>query len=131
MNSGSSDLETLLSSLDPYLHDGVYVFSSVPFDTDLSVVEVVSTFREDEGLTIILAESEAVSAGFPVLFRAAWITLTVLSPLEAIGLTAVFSSALAKAGISCNVVAGACHDHIFVPAEWAEDALNTLRGLVR
>ena len=42
-----------------------------------------------------------------VLFRAAWISLTVHSDLEAVGLTAAFSTALGQAGVSCNVVAGA------------------------
>lgn len=126
-----SDLKTLLRSLNPHLHDGVYAYSSVTFDTDLNSVSLVGTFREDEGLTIILAESEAEKAGFPILFRAAWITLTVNSALEAIGLTAAFSTALSNAGISCNVVAGARHDHIFVPFERSNDAMIVLRNLSR
>ncbi len=121
-----SDLKTLLRSLDPHLHDGVYAYSSVPFDTDLSSISVIGTFREAEGRTIILAESDAAKAGLPILFRAAWITLTVSSSLEAIGLTAAFSAALANAGISCNVVAGAFHDHVFVPIERASDAMVVL-----
>ncbi|MFT3743367.1 MAG: ACT domain-containing protein [Pyrinomonadaceae bacterium] len=131
MTSPISDLKTLLRSLDPHLHDGVYVYSSVPFDTDLSSVPVIGTFREDEGLTIILAESDAEKAGFPILFRAAWITLTVNSSFEAIGMTAAFSTALGNAGISCNVVAGALHDHVFVPIERAEDAMFVLSELSR
>lgn len=131
MTKPISDLKTLLRSLNPYLHDGVYVYSSVPFDTDLSAVPVIGTFREDEGLTIILAESDAERAGLPILFRAAWITLTVHSSFEAIGMTAAFSAALGSAGISCNVVAGALHDHVFVPIERAEDAMFVLSELGR
>ena len=124
-----SDLKTLLRSLNPHLHDGAYVYSSVPFDTELSSVPVIGTFREDEGLTIILAESDAEEAGFPILFRAAWITLTVNSSFEAIGMTAAFSTALAGAGISCNVMAGAFHDHVFVPFERASQAVELIRRL--
>jgi hypothetical protein len=74
-------------------------------------------------------EEQAVAAGLPVLFRAAWISLTVHSDLDAIGLTAAFASALGQAGISCNVVAGAFHDHIFVPVAQAQQALAVLRAL--
>ncbi len=123
------DLKTLLRSLNPHLHDGVYVYSSVPFDTDITAIPVIGTFREDEELTIILAESDAVKATLPILFRAAWITLTANSALDAIGLTAAFTTALADAGISSNVVAGTHHDHIFVQFERAADAMTVLRNL--
>lgn len=56
-------------------------------------------------------------------------TLSVNSDLEAIGLTAASSAALGKAGISCNVVAGVNHDHIFVPIEQAGLAMQVLRAL--
>jgi hypothetical protein len=56
-------------------------------------------------------------------------TLTIHSSLEAVGLTAVFAGALARAGIGCNVVAGYTHDHLFVPADRADDAVAALRAL--
>ncbi len=84
---------------------------------------------ENEGQTVVLAEDDARNAGLEPLFRAAWITLRVHSALEAVGLVAQVSSRLADAGISCNIIAGARHDHILVPYELAEDALNVLRNL--
>jgi hypothetical protein len=78
---------------------------------------------------MVLPEVEALEAGFPVKFRAAWITLSVHSDLQAVGLTAAFASALGGAGISCNVMAGAYHDHIFVPVEQAQAAMAALRAL--
>ena len=39
--------------------------------------------------------------------------------------------ALARAGISCNPVAGYFHDHVFVPEAEAQKALETLRELSR
>ncbi|HVS00010.1 MAG TPA: ACT domain-containing protein [Thermoanaerobaculia bacterium] len=124
-----SDLSSLLRSLEPALHEGVFVYSSVPAGTDLGGIEVVGTLREAEGITVIVREEEAQRAGLPILFRAAWITLTVHSDLEAVGLTAAFAAALGAAGISCNVVAGAYHDHLFVPVERAEEAMGVLREL--
>jgi hypothetical protein len=55
--------------------------------------------------------------------------LTVNSTLEAVGLTAAFATALGNSGIGCNVVAGAYHDHIFVPLELADAAMHVLRLL--
>lgn len=122
-------LSELLSALQPELREGTYVFSSVPLDTNLGGLIPLALFREREGLTVIAEESAAREAGLPVLFRAAWITLTVHSDLHAIGLTAAVSHALGQAGISCNVVAGACHDHLFVPVEAAQLAYTTLVNL--
>jgi hypothetical protein len=55
--------------------------------------------------------------------------LTVNSALDAVGLTAAFVTALGHSGISCNVVAGAYHDHIFVFLESAQMAMLVLRQL--
>lgn len=129
MSTAISSLSALLSSLEPILHEGVYVYCVVPPDADVSGLSPVATVRESEGLTLVLPEEGALEAGLPILFRAAWITLSVHSDLQAVGLTAAFSSALGQAGISCNVVAGAFHDHLFVPVEQSERALAALRAL--
>ena len=44
-------------------------------------------------------------------------------------MTASMSSALGKAGISANVVAAYYHDHIFVPVENVDLALEVLASL--
>ena len=54
------------------------------------------------------------------------ITLGVQSSLEAVGLTAAVAGALTAVGISANVVAAFHHDHVFVPAERAADAMARL-----
>lgn len=127
MDRPVSDLHELLRSMDPELHDGVYVYTCVP--GPVLGVEPIATFREAEGLTLIAEEGEALRVGLPILFRAAWITLTVTSDLQAVGLTAAVAAALTAAGISCNVVAGACHDHLFVPVDRAGEALAALQAL--
>ncbi len=129
MSHDATALAELLRSMEPVLHDSVYVYASVSPATDLTRVSCLATFCEAEGLTVILEEAEAQRLGWPVLFRAAWITLTVHSDLQAVGLTATFAAALAELGISCNVVAGAYHDHIFVPVESGPAALVALQAL--
>ena len=49
--------------------------------------------------------------------------------LEAVGLTAAFSKALAENDISCNVVAAFYHDHLFVRQQDSEKAMEILNGL--
>jgi len=115
--------------LNPVLHDGTFVFVSVPVATDLRGLDVVATMREQEGLSLVLPEAQALARGLPILFRAAWLTLTVASELQAVGLTAAVAKALAGAGIATNVIAGAHHDHLFVPVELGGAALATLRRL--
>jgi hypothetical protein len=117
--------------MSPELQPGVYVYASVPFSADLGDIVPLATFREREGLTVIVKEGEAQRAGIEPLFRAAWITLTVHSDLQAVGLTAAFATALGKANVSCNVVAAAYHDHIFVPIESAGTAMVALQQLQR
>ncbi|WP_321799116.1 ACT domain-containing protein [Caballeronia sp. J97] len=125
------DLDTLIASMQPELQPGVYVFATLPHDAALSGAGIVATFREREGLTVVMEESVAQAAGIAPLFRAAWITLTVHSDLNAVGLTAAFARALGDANISCNVIAAAYHDHIFVPVDDAERAMETLLELQR
>ena len=129
MNSPISDLSLLVQSMQPVLNPGVYAFVSVASAELLKSVDVVASVREAEGLSAVVAESDAAVLKLPVLFRAAWITLEVQSDLQAIGLTAAFSGALSKAGIGCNVVAGAWHDHLFVPAGRAAEALAVLKQM--
>ena len=131
MTSPIADLNTLLASMSPELQPGVYVYASVPFSADLGDIAPLATFREREGLTIIVEEGDAKRAGIESLFRAARITLTVHSDLQAVGLTAAFATALGKANVSCNVVAAAYHDHIFVPFESAGNAMVALQQLQR
>lgn len=132
MSQPISDLNTLLASMSPALDSRMVAFVSVVEPgarPPLEDAAVIGSFREREGLTLIVEAEAAERAGATILFRAAWITLTVHSDLEAVGLTAAFATALGQAGISCNVVAAAFHDHIFVPVDKAEQAIAVLRDL--
>jgi len=85
--------------------------------------------REDEGITLVLTRADADRAGLPYDYVAARITLRVNSALADVGLTASFSRVLADAGISCNVIAGLAHDHLFVDWDKGAQALALLRRL--
>ena len=87
--------------------------------------------HESEGLTLVLPEQQAVQCGLPLQFRCAWITLGVESELDSVGLTAAFARALADQSISCNIMAGTYHDHLFVTLDRADAALQCLRELQR
>ena len=78
---------------------------------------------------MVLTEQDAADLAHTATYVAAWISLTVESNLAAIGLTAAFVNALGAAGISCNVVAGNLHDHIFVQHDQAQMAMNVLQSL--
>ena len=93
-------------------------------------VSPFAVIREDEGLTLILTRSEADLAGLAYGYVAARITLRVNSALADVGLTATFSRILADTGISCNVIAGAAHDHLFVDWSSGHQALELLRRLL-
>jgi hypothetical protein len=124
--AGERDLERLLATMRPELREGEYVFVSLPGDPPPGLDPVV-TVREPEGTTCVVDRRTADARGFAYDFVAAWIMLSVHSALDAVGLTAAVAARLAGAGISCNVVAGAFHDHLFVPAGRARDALAALR----
>lgn len=127
--SGETNLARLLQSMTPQLNPGQYVFCCVPAEYDCSGLQPIASLRESEGLSLVLPREVADAYNLSYDYVAAWITLEAHSSLAAVGLTASFSTALAQAGISCNVVAGFHHDHLFVPCERAEKALSTLRAL--
>jgi len=131
MNHPSAALGSLLSKLEPRRQPGVYAFVSVPPGADFAALHPLALFHEPEGVTLIIDEDRAGCASWPVRMRAAWLTLTVQSDLQAVGLTAAVATALAGAGIACNVVAAVHHDHLFVPVEHADAALAALAALQR
>ncbi|MBE2215564.1 MAG: ACT domain-containing protein [Opitutaceae bacterium] len=127
--SGEHDIAQLVQSLAPTLDEGDYVFATGTAIEVARISQQLGIFRESEGISVICHPDEAAKAGLrrSGLFRR--ITLNVHSSLEAVGLTAHVSRVLAVEGIACNVVAGYFHDHLFVPAGRADDALVALRQL--
>jgi len=124
--TGETNLDKLLKTMNPKLNEGEYVFCSVNELSQFSFSDIILFFKEEEGFTIVVEKKLADKLHLKYTFIASWITLTVHSSLKAVGLTAAFSKALADENISCNVVAGYFHDHIFVDRKDAEMAMMVL-----
>jgi hypothetical protein len=127
--TGEKDLIILLKTMKPIIRSGEYVFCTVNVSANISYDDVILFFKEEEGNTVILKKEVADNLKLDYTFIASWITLTVHSSLNAVGLTAAFSKALSDNAISCNVVAAFYHDHIFVDCNDAEKALQILNKL--
>ena len=131
--TGERDLEKLLASMSPELMNGEYVFCTFQNAQygDYLDLEPVAAIRESEGLTLIIPKRKADDKNINYESAFKRITLRIHSSLDAIGLTAAFSSKLTEHGISANVIAGYYHDHIFVQSEFAERAIEALSELAR
>ena len=126
--TGITDLDILLKSMSPELNEGNYVFCTVNGAlSDYLAMDPIATFREKEGLTLVVKKEAAIEnqLNFEAVFSL--ITLSVHSSLEAVGLTAAFANKLSSYGISANVIAGYYHDHIFVQKDKTEQAMNALK----
>lgn len=124
--SGETDLGRILGSLAVRQREGVYVFASIPPGEPLPDVAIAAMVSESEGTSLVIALEAAADAGLPYEFEAAWLTLTTHTSLEAVGVTASLSTALAVRGIPCNVIAGFHHDHMLIPIDRVEDAIQAI-----
>lgn len=116
VTAGVHDLAVLLREMRPVLHSHRYDFSL----RDHAPADSFAVVREDEGLTVIAPSDTGEWAR---------ISLSVHSSLSAVGLSAAMAKALADRDISCNIVAGYHHDHLFVPWPRRHDALAALAAL--
>jgi len=121
----------MITRMTPALQAGDFVFLTTR-DAGLAAGlagTAVATFREDEGLSLVVPIEAARRHGLPVDQPMRRITLTVHSALDGVGLTAAVAAALAARNIPCNMIAAFHHDHVFVPSALADAALDTLRDL--
>lgn len=121
--TGETDLVRLLAGLAPELAARPRAIRAQAHDAPVPGDAILS-FREDEGVTVIVAADET---GDGPLW--AQITLRIHSSLEAVGMMAAISAALAAADVPCNVVSAYHHDHLFVPWARREEAMAALRVL--
>ena len=128
--TGEVDLKKLIEGMKPELNQGEFVYCLVDSKEHATALDPLCYFLEKEGVTVILPKEKADAMDIPYETICAWITLTVHSSLEAVGLTAAVSKTLTEENISCNVVAAFFHDHIFVPVKDAERAMNALQRLI-
>jgi hypothetical protein len=127
--AGKKDISLLQKELSPVLNPGEFVFVTTKDSSIVNNGVAIGQFKEKEGFTLILERGKARELGLSYDYIASWITLSVHSSLEAVGLTALFSTELAKHEISCNVIAGYYHDHIFVAKKDADRAMTVLSNL--
>jgi hypothetical protein len=123
---GETDLDKMLAALQVERRPGVFTYAAVAAPTPELLAAAHGMVTEDEGITLILPIEAAELAGLPVDIELAWLSLTVQSSLEAVGLTAAFASTLGAHDIACNVLAGYHHDHILVPVDKAQQAIDAL-----
>lgn len=130
-NRGIESLSEILSHLKAKILEQTFVFISVDAHSthNLNAAHIFATVREEEGLTLIVEKAHKEKYSNQDANEFSCITLEVHSSLEAVGLTAAFSNALAKHNISCNVIAGYYHDHIFVEKTKAQKALEVINQL--
>ena len=127
--AGEKNLTKLIRNMKPDLQHGTYVFTTVQTTEGISITDIICLFHEKEGTTLVMERNKADELQLQYDFLAAWITLNIHSSLDATGLTAIFSSALAKFSISCNVISGYYHDHIFIAKKDEYQAIKVLQEL--
>lgn len=127
--SGELDLQTLLRNMEPVRH-GEYAFCVLD-DASCGALKVkpLATFQEQEGLTVILARSDADLLQMHYSYVGTLITLNVHSNLNAVGFLAKIAAKLANNGLSLNAFSPVHHDHIFVRPEDADQAMILLLEL--
>lgn len=134
--AGETDLSILLASMSPSCDGREYVYCGLADSAPGDLAALFSRggapwalIREREGVTAIIDRADADALGLSYGSVFAKVTLEVHSSLDAVGLTAAASGALAERGISANVVAALYHDHFFVPFERRDEALAALADL--
>ena len=123
---GETDLDRMLATLGVRRRPGVFVYIAVEVPTPGLVAAAHAMVKEGRLTTIVLPVEAAERAGQATTVQFAWLTLTVQSSLEAVGLTAAVSARLAAIGVPCNVLAGYHHDHLLVPVDRVHDAITVL-----
>jgi uncharacterized protein len=123
------ETDAMIAAMQPCLMTGAFVFVTVQSPEQTLAKQAISTFREPEGLSLVLPQPVAQQAGLEHSGGMRQITIQVFSALDGVGLTAAVAHALTECSIPCNVVAAYHHDNVFVPEACAEQAVGVLQEL--
>jgi hypothetical protein len=83
--TGERDLSRLQRDMAPQMHSETFVYCNFPDFEIPPGMSPICTFREAEGLTVIVEKGQAEHRAVEYVFEARLITLTVHSSLEAVG----------------------------------------------
>ena len=121
----------MIAGMTPTLTPGVFVFITTDDPACFNALssQAISTFKEAEGMSLLVPADVAEEAGFDAVHPMRCRTLNVYSSLEGDGLTAAVSNALGEAGIPCNMIAAYHRDHVFVPSDKASKTMDVLARL--
>ncbi len=121
----------MISGMTPELRPGIFVFVTTDDPNLIASLssKAISIFKEDEGTSMIVTADLAETFMLNVEQPMRCITLNVFSSLEGVGLTSAVSGALGDSAIPCNMVAAFHHDHVFVPSEMCDRAMEILLSL--
>lgn len=116
----------MLATLRVVRREGTFTMGESDDAPAAVVARAHARIDEEESTTYVVEVADAVAVGWEVPVEMAWLTLAVHSSLEAVGLTAHVSGVLAQEDIPCNVLAGYHHDHLLVPLDRADRAIELL-----
>ncbi|SFR44650.1 hypothetical protein SAMN05216203_0393 [Marinobacter daqiaonensis] len=124
-------LQDLIKQLSPRLDTTSYVYCTVARAKygELEKLKPIVSIAELEGLTLVIPLEQAQAEGLDYYRVFRRITLEGHSSVQALGLTSVVTSLLAERDITTNVIAGFYHDHMFVPSDRIDEAMEALRDL--
>lgn len=129
--SDKTSLQEVLQTLDPVLSPKSYVYVGIADQSLLKVFgyDPFAFYRDAEGITLILRKEDADNNLLKYDGVFCKISFNVEFSSECAGLTAILSSALAKAGIGIKPIHTAFKGHVLVKQEDAHTALEILTAL--
>ncbi len=129
--SNRTSLQDVLQSIDPSLSSETYVYVGVPTQSLLKVLgyEPIAFFRENEGITLLMRKEDADNNFLKYDGEYCKITLDVPFSEASTGLTAIVSSALAKAGIDIKPIQTVYNSYIMINKDDAHTALEIMQAL--
>jgi hypothetical protein len=128
---GEINLNQLLKGMEPALHPEIFVFATFNNGEDIAALDPIMMFKESEGTTLIITQAAGEHKEIRFEFPCRMITLNIHSALDAVGFLAKVTSRLAELGMGVNPVAGFYHDHLFIPDNRAEDAMEALYEMAK